>query len=220
MRPRAFARILAPAALVSVALLAGTVGAVNAHNPNASLSCNNGQPKLVISLTAYNSSYTNTVGASIDGSTVLATTTFGSSFSTTISAGSPYVGHTAIVVIVAGDDPTGSKGWTKTYNLTATGCQKPTPTPTATATPTATHTATPTATPTATLATATPDPTETPFESFQGETATPFQTPPPTSTGSNGSGSNSTPMFALLICLSFAALGLMAVQSQRRSIRG
>lgn len=75
----------------------------------------------------------------------------------------------------------------------------------------------------------TPTPCPTPFQSFQGETATPFQsfqgqtsnpttTPPPTSTGNDGSGS-STPLFALLICFAFGTLGLAAVAEQRRSIR-
>jgi hypothetical protein len=65
------------------------------------------------------------------------------------------------------------------------------------------------------------DPSRTPFQSFQGETATPGQTttPPPTGTGSGSSSNNSTPLFALLICLVFGGLGLLAVQLQRRSLR-
>jgi hypothetical protein len=44
-------------------------------------------------------------------------------------------------------------------------------------------------------------------------------TPPPTSTGSNGSSNGSTPLFALLICFAFGALGLTAVEAQRRTVR-
>jgi hypothetical protein len=51
-----------------------------------------------------------------------------------------------------------------------------------------------------------------------GETGTPIVTAPPTSTGS-GSSNSSTPLFALLICLAFGALGLTAVEAQRRTIR-
>jgi hypothetical protein len=82
--------------------------------------------------------------------------------------------------------------------------------------PTATPTATPTETPTAT-----PTPTETPFESFQGETGTPVEslTPPPTSTGGNGSSNSSIPLLALLICLAFGGLGIAAVETQRRSTK-
>ena len=48
-----------------------------------------------------------------------------------------------------------------------------------------------------------------------GETGT----PPPTSTGGSGPASNATPLMALLICLAFGALGLTAVEAQRRTIR-
>ena len=67
----------------------------------------------------------------------------------------------------------------------------------------------------------TADATPTPFESFQGETATPQSsfTPPPTSTGGNGTGGNTAPLLALLISVAFGALGLLAVGGQRRTSR-
>jgi 3-hydroxy-9,10-secoandrosta-1,3,5(10)-triene-9,17-dione monooxygenase reductase component len=101
----------------------------------------------------------------------------------------------------------------------------PLPTPTPTPTPTNPPTVAPTETPFESFLgeTATPivDPTETPFESFLGETAGPGSstTPPPTGTGSDGSSSNSTPLFALLISLVLGGLWLAAVQAQRRSVR-
>ncbi len=63
--------------------------------------------------------------------------------------------------------------------------------------------------------------TPTPFESFQGETATPKSstTPPPTSTNGGNSGESNTPLGALLILIGFGALGLVAVESQRRTSR-
>ena len=73
----------------------------------------------------------------------------------------------------------------------------------ATPTPTAVSSATPTA-----------------FQSIEGETSIPSAstTPPPTSTGStDGSGGSTTPMLALLISLAFGAMGLVAVESQRRT---
>jgi hypothetical protein len=65
------------------------------------------------------------------------------------------------------------------------------------------------------------DSAPTPFESFQGETATPQSsfTPPPTSTGGNGTGGNTTPLLALLISMAFGSLGLLAVGGQRRASR-
>ncbi len=226
------------AALLGAAMLAAFAGTVAAHNPSASLSCNgNHQPQLAISLSSYNTAkhdghYRNTVSASIDGGSVLSTTIFGGSYSHSFYAGSPFVSHTATVVVYAFDDPTGSHGWTRTFNLAVGNCQtppSPSPTATPTETPTATPTATPTETPTATPTpfqsfqgeTSTPDPTATPFESFQGETATPATslTPPPTSSGGDGPGGSSTPLMALLISLAFGGLGLAAVEAQRRSVR-
>ncbi len=119
---------------------------------------------------------------------------------------------------------------TPTLPPTATPTLPPTATPTLppTATPTLPPTATPTLPPTATptesfggeTATPTVAPTATAVESVGGETATPVAsvTAPPTSTTGSGSGNNSTPIFALLICVAFGALGLAAVQTQRRSI--
>jgi hypothetical protein len=114
--------------------------------------------------------------------------------------------------------------------------QAPTDTPVVTAPPTTPPTQAPTDTPVVGAPRTdppTPAPTDTPFESFQGETATPivsdtpfesFQgetaTPPPTGTTTPGSSSgNSTPLFALLICVIFGGIGLAAAQLQRRTIR-
>jgi hypothetical protein len=113
--------------------------------------------------------------------------------------------------------PTPTPTATPTPTPTATPTPTPTPTEAPTATPTEAPTATPTEAPTATPTEA-PTATPTPTESVAGETGTPVLTAPPTSTGS-GSSNNSTPLFALLICLAFGALGLTAVEAQRRTIR-
>ena len=63
-----------------------------------------------------------------------------------------------------------------------------------------------------------PTATPTPFETEAGETATAVSSLPPTNTGGSGP-MGSTPIFALLICLAFGALGLTAVEAQRRTIR-
>ena len=64
--------------------------------------------------------------------------------------------------------------------------------------------------------TATPVVTATPYQSFKGETGVPAtQTPAPTSTLDGLIGSTTTPLVALMICLSFAGIGLMAVGAQR-----
>ena len=58
-------------------------------------------------------------------------------------------------------------------------------------------------------------------ESVQGETATPdrSQTLPPTGSARGSSSGNSTPLFALLMCLLLGGIGLITAQLQRRSLR-
>ena len=61
--------------------------------------------------------------------------------------------------------------------------------------------------------------TPAPSEMVGGATATPRSvTPPPTNTNGGPAG-DAIPLFALLICLAFGGLGLLAVQAQRKSIR-
>ncbi len=66
-------------------------------------------------------------------------------------------------------------------------------------------------------ATATPTPGQTVLAATAA--ASHGVTAPPTSTSGGTSGNGSTPLFALLICLAFAGLGLLAVQAQRRTVR-
>jgi hypothetical protein len=94
-----------------------------------------------------------------------------------------------------------------TWKSTTGAAVEITPTPTETATETATATATPTATP---------------FQSVAAETAVadPTTTLPPTSAAGSSRSEGSTPLFALLVCLAFGALGLAVTTAQRRSRLG
>ena len=198
MPRRRLVALLAGGLLALSAALITIPGIASAHTPQVSLSCSRqGAPELNIDLSNYSSPASgkhNTVSASIDGVTVLATTNFSTSYSHTFGAGSPYESHTAHVVVYAWDDPTGSHGWSKTFDPTTDNCQKPTPGPTPTPTPSPTPTPTPSPTPTPTepptptptetpTATPTETPTATPYETFQGETATPTITIDPCATG-------------------------------------
>jgi prealbumin domain-containing protein len=161
---------LAIVSLISAALLAPAT--VSAHTPNVTLTCQN---SLVVNLTQYNAGGSNTVAVSIDGSAVAGSPfSFTSSYSHTFAVTPPTASHTATVAINAWDDPTGSKGWTKTFNLSIAACVQATPEPTPTPTPEPTPTPTPEPTPTPTpepTPTPTPEPTPTP---------TPEPTPTPT----------------------------------------
>ena len=196
---------LAAGLAVLAMLLPAAAGIVSAHTYSESLVCStNNQPKLTINLSSYAAYssphyYVNTVTITIDSvvDSADSNSNFGTTFSLTKYLSPSTTSHTVTVVVVGGDGQ-GSHTWTKTL----AACQLATATPTATATATATA-------------------TETPFESFQGETGTPVEsvTPPPTSTGSNGSSNSSIPLLALLICLAFGGLGIAAVETQRRSIK-
>ncbi|MGH2512071.1 MAG: hypothetical protein ACRDGQ_05240 [Candidatus Limnocylindrales bacterium] len=187
-------------------LLLMTAGIATAHNPNASLSCNDGTPTLTIDLTEYEAGYTNTVSASIDGTSVLAATTFATDYSNSFDAGSPYVSHTAQVVVAAGDDPTGSEGWSKTINLQSPACLEPTPTPSPTPTPT--PTATPTPTPTGS-ALPTDSASPSPTGGVEAATATPRVTAPSTSTIDQAPPSGPGGSIGFIIAL-FAAIAVVA----------
>lgn len=125
-----FGRARAGLALtVALAAIAFSGGTSLAHTPSASMACEgeqDPQPILRVNLTQYNG--TNHVTIKVDGDTVV-DEDFGNSWSTTLDAGSPTKAHVAQVVILAHDDPTGSKGWSKTYDLEAPACQEPPPPP-------------------------------------------------------------------------------------------
>jgi hypothetical protein len=112
------------------------------------------------------------------------------------------------------------QGENSTPIVTATPFKSATPTLEITAPPTARPTDPADPTPFQSFQGETATPSSSPFQSFQGETATPVHggTPPPTSTGDGSSSGGSTPLFAVLICLAFAGLGLAAVEAQRRSV--
>jgi len=100
-----------------------TAGVASAHDPAASLTCVDSSPVLTITIANYSPGVTNTVAAKVDGKSVLDATTFASSYSTQIAAGDATVGHTATVNVTAGDDPTGSNGWTRQFALSVDPCQ-------------------------------------------------------------------------------------------------
>jgi hypothetical protein len=175
---------LAAAATLALAALLTTLGVAAAHTPVVTYTCVNNQPTLQVSLTYYNSTkhnghYQNTVKITVNGSTVVGTQRFGSSYHYGPAVkGSPLMVNTAIVYIYAWDDPTGSKGYTRNVTVYSPQCQQPTPTPTVepTPTPTVEPTPTPTVEPTPTP---TVEPTPTPTVE---PTPTPTVEPTPTPT--------------------------------------
>ena len=129
-RARAGGRAISIGAVIALLLLLipATAGVASAHTPSATLRCVDGEPVLAVDLKYYNASYTNTVAVSTDSVAVSGSPfTFVTTFNQTWTLVPATVAHTALVVVSAGDDPTGSHGWSKTYNLQVDACQKPPP---------------------------------------------------------------------------------------------
>ena len=196
---------LAVASLVTAALLAPA--AVSAHTPHVSLTCEDG---LVVDLADYKAG-PNTVTISIDGTQVAGSPfSFSTDYSATFVVAPPTVPHTATVAIFAWDDPTGSKGFSKTFELSVDACVEPTPTPSP-GQPTPVPTPTPgqpTPAPTPTPGQPTPTPTggvggstATPTGGVGGSTGTPASTLPPTNTIDRGTGSTDGGMRLILLAL-------------------
>jgi len=168
-------------------LLPLSAGITEAHDLAVSFACNDADPSvpvLVINLGEFDSAYVNTVTASIDGTTVLPTTTFPTNFSATFPGGSPSAAHTAIVAITASDDPTGAQGFTKTFDLSVDRCDGATPTPPSTA------------------------PSASPTGSVLAATGRPHPTVPATSTANQTPTSGSSSSIGFLLIL-FAVVALV-----------
>ncbi len=117
------------ALLMAVAMLAAYAGTAVAHSSSAWLTCHAG---LEVYLWAYEvkEGETNNVSVSIDGAEVAGSPfTFGADFGQTWPVVPATAGHTALVDIVAWDDPTGAEGWTRTIELSINACEDPTEPP-------------------------------------------------------------------------------------------
>lgn len=115
MKMRALAFMVAMTAAMLVP------GTATAHNPSASVACEDGQPTLLVDLQAYNG--TNHVKVKVDGQTIV-DQDFGSSYTLTTTVGSPYSAHDVKVTVLAHDDPAATRGWSVTYDLHAPACKE------------------------------------------------------------------------------------------------
>ncbi len=181
MKHRRLTTLAAGGLLGIAAALVGVAGVTTAHVKSVYLSCDNHLPVLHVYLTYYqpSSSDSNTVSVSIDGSSVLSTTDFQTTYNNTFSAGSKYVGHYADVHVYAWDDPSGSNGWTANLHVTSNACQSPTPSPSPSPTVKVTPSPSPSPSPTVKV-TPTPTPTPTPSPTVKW---TPSPSPSPSPSG-------------------------------------
>ncbi|MGX7824439.1 LPXTG cell wall anchor domain-containing protein [Actinokineospora sp. 24-640] len=135
--------LLAAAALAATAttVFAGTAAA---HTPHITAACTDEGTVLSVRLEAYSGNVTNTVKVT-DGETVLAEAEFGVRFEDewTVSA---EVAHTFTIVVGAGDDASGKRGWSFTKTKETAACVVPTTTVPTTTTEQTTTTVAPTTT--------------------------------------------------------------------------
>jgi LPXTG-motif cell wall-anchored protein len=151
----------------AVAGLIGFAGVASAHVPVISAECAGKTTTLTVTLSKYDGSKTNTVKIT-DGDTVLEDTQFKDSYSSKKSANADKfavasdVKHTFTVVVKAGDDPSGKKGFSFTEQKVVEACVTPPSTETTTTTtevpppPTSATTTSPVAAPVVATSTTTP----------------------------------------------------------------
>jgi len=203
-RSRRVAGSVAALFLAVGGLLPLSAGIVQAHELAASFSCNDANPPvpvLTVAMGDFSTGVTNSIMITIDGAVVLPTTDFTTDYSNTFPGGDPTAAHTAVVTVLAGDDPTGSLGYSKTFNLSVDACQDATPTPPSTAPSTA--------------------PSSSPSGGVQAATSRPHPTVPATSTTGQGTPASPTSSLGFLLIL-FAVVvlvvGFAPLPTKRRPI--
>jgi hypothetical protein len=207
-RSRRVAGSVAALFLAIGGLLPLSAGIVQAHNLAASFACSDANPSvpvLSVAMGDFSTGVINSIMVTIDGTVVLPTTTFTTAYSNTFPGGDPTAAHTAVVTVLAGDDPTGSLGYTRTFNLSVDACQDATPTP-------------PTTTPSTAPSIA---PSSSPSGGVLAATSRPHPTVPATSTTDQGTPSSPTSSIGFLLIL-FAVVvlvvGFAPLPTKRRAI--
>ncbi|WP_378144318.1 hypothetical protein ACFJGV_12695 [Cnuibacter sp. UC19_7] len=131
-RPSPLRRTLIGALTATLGLagvLVGGVSAASAHEPRASVTCQ----QLTVTLEDYNSNATNTVEVWVDDTVVQPETPFETSFARTYAFDDSTVAHTYRVSVHASDDPDGSRGYSVDESGSSTACPPAAPTVTASA---------------------------------------------------------------------------------------
>lgn len=111
----------------AVAGLIGFAGIASAHVPTVSAECAGKYTTLTVTLAKYDGSKTNTVKVT-DGDKVLDETQFKDSYSLKKGDLAGDVKHTFTVVVKAGDDPTGKRGFSFTETKVVEACVTAPPT--------------------------------------------------------------------------------------------
>ncbi len=202
------AGVIAAAGLTTL-IGAGVLAApASAHTPKWDIGCGT----FSFGLAAYNSGVTNTVSVKADGKVLLAETTFASTYPNGVDLGTKSTwdtltlpSHTAPIqvelIVKAGDDPNGTKGYSQDVTLTAQPCETSTPTP-------------PPGSPTPSTA-PTPSSSVAPTSSAPAAVPSPVTSSPGTNLAETGS-SSATPVIAGVAAVVVVAGGALVLVSRRR----
>lgn len=121
--------------VAAAAALVGMAGTAGAHTPHVKAGCTDEGTFLKVELKSYNAQKDNTVKIT-DGDTVVADTTFKSSYDLAKDDFDNTVQHVFTVEVKAWDDPDGKRGWSFTKTKTVEACVETPPETTTTTTTT------------------------------------------------------------------------------------
>lgn len=182
-------------ALIGTGVLASPA---SAHNPVWSPSCDS----VSVDLTYYNASVSNTVEIKAGGTDILTATTFGSTFAKTLALPTHTGALQVEMIVKAGDDLNGAKGYSVDKTQTVQPCQT-TPTPP------------PTTAPPTTPASPSPSASAAPTSSAPAAAPSPSTSTPGTRLAETGS-SSATPVIAGVAAVVVLAGGGLVLVSRRR----
>jgi LPXTG-motif cell wall-anchored protein len=185
-------------ALIGTGILASPA---SAHNPNWTPTCD----KVTVDLSYYNSGVTNTVEIKAGGQDVLPVTTFGANFEKTLDLPAHTSALTVEMIIKAGDDTDGTKGYSVDRTQTVQPCQTSTPTPPPS---TPTQSAAPSSSPSAPASVA-------PTQSAPAAVPSPSTSTPGQNLAETGS-SSATPVIAGVAAVVVIAGGALVLVGRKR----
>ncbi len=195
------AGVIAAAGLTTLIGTGILASPASAHNPVWNPTCSS----VSVDLTYYNAKVTNTVEIKAGGQDILPATTFGANFSKTLDLPAHTSAIEVEMIVKAGDDADGSRGYSVDKTKSVDPCETSTPTP-----PPSTPSSTPT-----TAAPTTPPATVAPTSSAPAAVPSPSTSTPGTNLAETGS-SSATPVIAGVAAAVVIAGGALVLVSRKR----
>lgn len=196
------AGVIAAAGVVTLIGTGILASPASAHTPKWTVTCD----KVTVDLSYYNSNVTNSVEITAGGKDILAPTTFDASYHTALDLPQHSSAIDVKLIIKAGDDTSGEKGYSKTETQTVQPCEGSTPPPSQT--PSQSPSSSPTQS-------ASPSPSTSASSSAPATVPSPSTSAPGTKLADTGS-SSSTPIIAGVAAAVVVAGGALVLMSRKR----